>query len=1119
MDALTRIGWIGFIALTLAVSGCGGGGGGGGGTPPAGTVVGAAGGTVVGPNGAKVVIPAGALATDTTINIAQITTSTAVLPVGFSVSGQTFAFTPHGTTFAVPVTITLPFNPALVPAGTTPQFYKTNAQFQWEQITNAIFGADTATAQVTSFSDLAVVIPPVIPPLFRGDPVRKWIFSDFRGRNMINTELVSARQEGGVFEEFQVFGAVSRSRSGLSLDHEILSITGGVIGQDGQANGQVFSSADGGTYGAFAEAPLGNPNLADNPVGGSSQLRQFQAFIKRGSNATLSFTLTGAFVDLHDENGGFSNNSSNPKCQYPANQVGALDACQDILRGQVILLVKAYTHATSATTPGRLFFHTGGTALFFGHQGHYSQQVNSSMLSSTPLWFEKDFDVDISPNFDFAIMNFKGPRTYVVDLSGVAVNEEFTLNSLVLAEATNRQGNKSIGAREFPSAAAAFLRDPLSIGGTTLAFSGLEPIANPVLEAPADSPVEPAPCVPGPGPDPEAGVIQFSAASYTIEELGSAVQPVRITRTGGSKGAVTATFTTSDGTATAGTNYTPVNASVFFADGDAEDRLAEISIIQKLLSGDPSRTVNLTLSQPGGCAALGAQTTAVLTIEDDDLPVPPPSFTIGGTVTGLAGTGLALQHVSTGENLAAGNGPFTFLQLLPSGFGYSVAVGTQPSNPSQVCTVTNGSGVANANVTNVAVNCVTPAANGALDPTFGDAGKASTAFGGDDTAMALQADGKIVMVGGSFGDFVLARYNLDGSLDSSFGAGGLVTTDFLGNVSGNDAHGVAIQADGKIVVAGQAVVGRTANNLSNFDFALARYNADGSLDASFGSGGKVTTDFNGGADRAFALAIQPDGKIVVVGDAGFSSPIGGSVDFGIARYNANGTLDATFGNGGKLRTDIAGGIDIAHNVVVLPANGAILVSGAGTSAGDAGLDHTGLARYDTHGVLDGSFGTGGKLTLNDKRVNEGLVLQGDGKILLAGSVSVGIFPARSSHFALMRLAANGSPDNRFGNAGLVLTDFTSVDDFGRAVALQADARIVVAGQSSSQSNPNFGVVRYATDGTLDGSFGTGGKLTIDFFGSFDGAENVIVQPDGKILLGGFARNGTRTGYGLVRVLP
>ena len=884
----------------------------------------------------------------------------------------------------------------------------------------------------------------------------------------------------------------------------------------------MFSSADGGTYGAFAEAPLGNPNVADSPAGGRSDLRQFQAFIKRSSNATLSFTLTGAFVDLHDENGGFSNNSSNPKCQYPANQVGALDACQDILRGQVILLVQAYTHATSATTAGRTFFHTGGTALFFGHQGHYSQQVNSSLLSSTPLWIPGDFDVDISPNSDIAIMNFKGPRTYVVDLSGIAVGEEFTLSSLVLAEATNRHGDKSNDrSEEFPSAAAAFLRDPLAIGGTTLAFSGLEPIDNPVLQAPADTPVEPAPCVPGPAPDPAAGVIQFSAANYSIEELSSAVQPAKITRTGGSRGAVTATFTTSDGTAIAGTNYTPVNVSVFFADGDAEERLAEIPIIQSLPIGE-SRTVNLTLSQPGGCAALGAQSTALLSIEDIDRavpppPPPPPRFTIGGIVTGLAGTGLVLNKL--GEDLPiTANGAFTFKQAQSTGSSYSVTVITQPTNPLQLCTVTNGSGPPpTANITNIAVNCVTPAANGALDPTFGEAGKVSTAFGGDDTAMALQTDGKIVMVGGLAGDFVLARYNPGGDLDTSFGTAGLVTSD-VGLGSADEARGVAIQPDGKIVVAGNAVVGRTATNQFNFDFALARFNVDGSLDTSFGVGGKITTDFNALADEAFAVAIQGDGKIVVVGFA-TRAVTTGSGDFALARYNANGTLDSSFGSAGKLTTDIAGGIDIAHNVIVLQGTGAILVSGAGTTAGDAGLDHAGLARYDTNGVLDASFGSGGKLALIDKRVGEELALQSDGKILLAGSVDIGIFPARASQFALMRLAANGSPDNSFGTAGLVTTPFSTLDDVGRAVALQADGRILVAGRSSNKSNPDFAVARYAANGTLDGSFGSGGKLTIDFFGSFDGAENVVVQPDGKIVLGGFARNGTRTGYGLVRVLP
>jgi Calx-beta domain/ZU5 domain len=710
MDGLTRIGWIGFIAFTLIVSGCGGGGGGdsgGGGTSQTGTVVGAAGGTVTGPNGAKVVIPAGALATDTTINIEQIASSTAVLPAGFSVSGQIFAFTPHGTTFAVPVTMTLPFNPALVPAGTTPQFYKTNAQFQWEQIANATFGADTASAQVTSFSDVVIVIPPVIPPLFRGNPVREWTFSDFRGGNMINTELVSSRQEGGVFEEFQIFGGTFPL-----FDHEILSISGGVIGQDGKANGQVFSSADGVTYGAFAEAPVGNPNLADSPLGGRSLLRQFQAFIKRSDNATLSFTLTGAFVDLHDENSGFTAISSNPKCVYPPGRTGSFDACQDIVRGQVILTVKAYTHATSPTTPGRTFFHTAGTATALGHRGAFSSEATSSMLSRTPLWKLGDFEFIELPGLTGQIMNFIGPRHYVVDLSGIAVGEEFTLNSTVLAEATNRQGDKSRSVREFPSAAAAFLRDPLSIGGTTLAFTGLEPIDNPVLVAPADTPVEPAPCVPGPGPDPEAGVIQFSAANYAIEELSSAVQPIKIIRTGGSRGAVTATFTTSDGTAIAGTNYTPVNVSVFFADGDSEERLAEIPIIQSLPIGE-SHTVNLALSQPGGCAALGAQRTAVLSIEDTDRPAPPPppppAFTIGGTVSGLGGAAvtLVLQLPRTGDSISAGDGRFTFTPLAATGESYAVRVATTPTGI--VCTVINGTGtVGNASVTSVGVDCGVP---------------------------------------------------------------------------------------------------------------------------------------------------------------------------------------------------------------------------------------------------------------------------------------------------------------------------------------------------------------------------------------------------------------------------
>ncbi len=150
------------------------------------------------------------------------------------------------------------------------------------------------------------------------------------------------------------------------------------------------------------------------------------------------------------------------------------------------------------------------------------------------------------------------------------------------------------------------------------------------------------------------------------------------------------------------------------------------------------------------------------------------------------------------------------------------------------------------------------------------------------------------------------------------------------------------------------MVGRTSNNQFNFDFAVARFNADGSLDLSFGNGGKVTTDFNGQTDRAFAVAIQGDGKIVVAGSATPASGI--STDFAVARYDGEGALDGSFGSGGKLTTDIGGAIDIAQNIVVQP-NGAILVSGVLTLGSSPVLGHAGLARYDAIGNPDTSFGT------------------------------------------------------------------------------------------------------------------------------------------------------------------
>jgi len=1018
MNITSRLVRFSAACLLLVLGACGGGeddGSGGGVTPPPPlqTGIGAAGGTVSGPNGSKVEIPAGALTTNTEIKVELSSAGAQALPAGFTAIGQMFAFTPHGTAFAVPVTITLPFDPASVPAGGTPALYKTNALNQWEQVANATFGADRVSGQVTSFSDATVVIPPLV----RNDPTREWEFDLFPGNGTAAVRLDGDKLVGGQLEETGIFGP--------GVFDDVIIGTSQSQQPDGIANGFVFSSPDGVTYGVSAEAPfarLGGPD----PIGSKTRLKQTQSFIKRAADASLRFTVTEVSIHVSDFN--------SPLGTGPAP-----------LKGEVLLAVQAYK--TQGDDP---FFYTAGRASVFGANGTNGNgflffRAEDESFSRTHLWSATDFDFDTGPvsysSFDsppiirgideancpgsFALLTLKKPRTYTIDLAGIDVDEEFTLRVDTFAETNNRRGGGSVGDCQ-ASSVSAYLRDPLAIGGTTLTISGLEPTNNPLPSPPDQALVEPASCVPGPGPNPESGQLQFDAANYTIEEFAGAVPTIAVTRTGGSKGAVTATFTTTDGTAVADVDYTGLNATVFFADGDTGQRVVTVPILQDQLD-ETDKTVNLTLSQPGGCAALGAQTTAVLTIRDDDLL--PPAGSVG------------------------------------------------------------------------------------LDATFGSGGKATTtAFGGDRSAMALQSDGKIVIVGGTFTDFVLARFNADGSPDASFDADGKVTTDMVSNEQ-EEALGAAIQADGKIVVVGYTGAPGPGGPAS---FALARYNTNGSLDAGFGTGGKIVSGVLG---NAYAVAIQPDGRIVVAGDV----PISAGADFAnfvVARYNANGTPDASFGSTGQLVTDIGGGTNTARNIV-LQANGAIVVSGEpfGTFTGS---DHTDVVRYNANGSPDASFGTGGKLTLNGARVGEGLALQVDGKFVLVGNVDVSIPPAipgSVTEFAVRRLNTNGSPDAAFGSAGAASTTISGQRDSARAVALQSDGKILVAGQSSN-INVDFAVARFNSNGTLDTGFGGngGGKLTIDFFGFTDVAESVAVQPDGKIVLGGLARDNV-DGYGVARVMP
>ena len=382
------------------------------------------------------------------------------------------------------------------------------------------------------------------------------------------------------------------------------------------------------------------------------------------------------------------------------------------------------------------------------------------------------------------------------------------------------------------------------------------------------------------------------------------------------------------------------------------------------------------------------------------------------------------------------------------------------------------------------------AAGGDLDPTFGNGGLVTTNFTNrEDIALpvALQADGKIVAAGTSaFEEFALARYNHDGSLDTSFGDGGKVTTDL-----GPDedlVNGMVIQPDGSIVVAGT----------SGFaEFALARYLTDGTLDASFGDGGTVTTDLTPRGDIAWGLVIQADGKILAAGEAGCC---GSRTRFALARYDTDGSLDTSFGDGGTVTTDFSPYPDEGLAVALQADGKVVMVGGAGFGGPN---ERFALARYDTDGSLDPSFGGDGKLTTDFSPYADvpfAVAIRADGHIVVVGGARLG---RPNPRWALARYETDGSPDETFDGDGKLTTDFTRGDDDAYSLAFQADGKIVVAGQAGSR-NTKFALARYETDGSLDPTFGGDGKLTTDLTRGYDSVYQVVIQADGRIVAGGTA---------------
>jgi uncharacterized delta-60 repeat protein len=401
-------------------------------------------------------------------------------------------------------------------------------------------------------------------------------------------------------------------------------------------------------------------------------------------------------------------------------------------------------------------------------------------------------------------------------------------------------------------------------------------------------------------------------------------------------------------------------------------------------------------------------------------------------------------------------------------------------------------------------------AAGELDTTFSGDGKVFTDFFGenhDEIFDAVrQSDGKLVVVGSWGGgavrtNFAVMRYHASGSIDTSFGSGGRVMTDFDGD--DDVARSVVMQPDGKILVAGWTRIGTRTP-----DFALARYLPDGSLDPAFSGDGRLVTNL-GGTDRAVDVLVQPNGSIVAVG---YSNVYGGDDDVAVVRYYPNGRLDPSFSGDGKVYAGL--GADDLPQAAVLQPNGKILV--VGFRSEDAEDECFGcndfdllFARFNGNGSLDSTFDGDGKKTegLGDDEWLSAVTLMPDGRFVVSGGMQLyDMYAARHM--------PNGSLDRSFGIDGrkwVRLGRYSSAE----GVAIQQDGKIVLGGSSIT----DFAVVRLHPSGLIDKTFSGDGIVRTDFGGT-DRASAMVVQPDGRIVLAGDRyREGDDNDFILARYLP
>ena len=396
---------------------------------------------------------------------------------------------------------------------------------------------------------------------------------------------------------------------------------------------------------------------------------------------------------------------------------------------------------------------------------------------------------------------------------------------------------------------------------------------------------------------------------------------------------------------------------------------------------------------------------------------------------------------------------------------------------------------------------------GMLDSTFGTSGTVITHLFGTSAAnaLAVQNDGKIVATGYvdvlGFQDLFVVRYFPNGMLDTTFD-GGTIISDI--NFTDETGNAIAIQTDGKIVVGGNF----DAN--TSEDFLLLRFRQNGLADSIFGIHGVVTSDFNNNSeDELHDVLVQPDDKILICGWTN-----GTDKDIALMRFNSSGTIDSTFGNNGRVSTDINNQLQEAR-AMTTQSDGKIVVAGLTQTPGSAA--NVALFRYNTDGSLDSSFGTNGiviSIVSNYDDFATDVVLDSDGKILISGlttDASQGIYNS-----LIMRFDSTGILDNTFGIGGKVILDINAMDNWSNSMLLQQDGKIIISGKSFQVTDTDFLLARFNSDGSIDNTFGNNGITVTNMANDHDECLASAFQPDGSIILSGYYYDNIQQGFILAR---